>query len=226
MGVLRGVIGGLTLALTGAFWADGAQAEIVNHRNSCERWEHVPASEALGSPAAALLFCSAEDKLWLALRVECHVNPAEMVLHYAPGYFYDRPEAEEEDVLAGSGDTSLDGEWAAAVALVDAIPYEDSGIRTQNLDFGGTTEMVFMDFRSFGYTAVSDYDEALDAWRFVEKEPLAPMFSRLISGNYADIKIMAYDKTDRFPLRGSSKALRPVVETCRLAKRAEQRAKK
>ena len=123
------------------------------------------------------------------------------------------------------GEDQLSEEDREAAAVMAAIPYEDSGIRIAPEALGGPTEMVFMDFQSFGYTGVAHFQDRGETWKFEEKQPLSPIFSRMISGNYADIKLLAYGVTERFPLRGSGKALRPVVETCRLAKRERDRAK-
>lgn len=204
-----------------------ATAERINWRNNCSPWEHIPASEAFGNPATALLFCTnADEETWLAMQVHCDAAAPNMVIRYRPGFAFTPPVmAQDTDNGTEAGD-QLSAEDREAAALVAAIPYNDSGIRTQPNSLGGPTEMVFMDFRSFGYTNVANYDDATGVWTFLENQPLSPVFSRLVSGNYADIKLLAYEQTERFPLRGSSKALRPVIETCRVAKReADKMAK-
>ncbi|WP_069299115.1 hypothetical protein [Neptunicoccus sediminis] len=204
--------------------ATSVQAEIVNRRADCDVWEHVPASDALGTPATALLFCNREDEKWLALRIECDVENVRMVMRYRPGFDYTPPNLEEEENTGAQAGDLLTPEEQEAARIVAAIPYDDGGIKTipSGTD-DGPAEMVFMDFRSFGYTGVAHYDPATTDWTIEEKEPLSPVFSRLISGNYADIKLLAYGTTERFPLRGSSKALSPVVEICRIAKRKAER---
>ena len=204
--------------------ATSVQADIVNRRDECDVWEHIPASDTLGTAPTALLFCNREDEKWLAMRIECDVENIRMVMRYRPGFDYTPPKPDEDENTGGQAGDLLSPEDQEAARIVAAIPYEDSGIKTipSGTD-DGPAEMVFMDFRSFGYTGVAHYDPALEDWEIEEKEPLSPVFSRLISGNYADIKLLAYGTTERFPLRGSSKALSPVVETCRIAKRNAER---
>ncbi|MEJ6708584.1 MAG: hypothetical protein QNK92_07265 [Amylibacter sp.] len=216
------------LAMMGlTFAGTSVVAETINWRNNCSPWEHIPASEAFGNPETALLFCATEeDKTWLALQVHCDAATPTMVVRYRPGFEFTPPVIAQDTENGTEGDDQLSAEDREAAALVAAIPYNDSGIRTQLSSNGGPTEMVFMDFQSFGYTNVANFDDRVGEWAFVEKQPLSPVFSRLITGNYADIKLLAYDKTERFPLRGSSKALRPVIEVCRLAKRAADKLAK
>lgn len=210
----------LSLAALAALFASEAQAERLNWRNDCSRWEHVPANKSLGNPETALLFCETPEKeTWLAVQVYCDANIPTMVMRYRPGFEYSPPVIAQDTENGSEAGDQLSAEDREAAALVAAIPYNDSGIRTELASTGGPTEMVFMDFGSFGYTNVAHYDDDAHEWEFVEKEPLSPVFSRLVSGNYTDIKLLAYDKTERFPLRGSSKALRPVIEVCRIAKR-------
>jgi hypothetical protein len=197
-----------------------AVAERINWRNNCSPWEHVPASETLGNPATALLFCTnAEKETWLAMQVHCDTSIPTMVINYRPGFEFTPPVIAQDTENGTEAGDQLSAEDREAAALVAAIPYKDSGIRTEPNSLGGPTEMVFMDFRSFGYTNVANYDDAAGVWTFLENQPLSPVFNRLVSGNYADIKLLAYDQTERFTLRGSSKALRPVIEACRIAKR-------
>ena len=149
-----------------------------------------------------------------------------MVIRYRPGFDFTPPVIAQDTGNGSEAGDQLSAEDREAAALVAAIPYHDSGIRTEPSALGGPTEMVFMDFRSFGYTNVANYDDADGVWTFIEKQPLSPVFSRLVSGNFADIKLLAYNQTERFPLRGSSKALRPVIEACRIAKRNADKAAK
>lgn len=203
--------------------AGSVQAETINRRAECDRWEGIPASETIGTPPTALLFCNQDDQKWLALRIECNVPEVRMVLRYRPGFAYTPPKPIEDTKTGGQGGDQLSAEDRAAAALVAAIPYDDGGIKTVPTTDDGPSEMVFMDFQSFGYTGVAHYQPEGKDWEFVEKEPLSPIFSRLITGNYADIKLLAYGTTERFPLSGSSDALRPVVEACRIAKRDSDR---
>lgn len=216
------------LALIGAITTPAvAVAERINWRNSCSPWEHIPASETLGNPATALLFCTNDsEETWLAMQIHCDVAAPNMVIRYRPGFDFTPPVIAQDTEDGTEGGDQLSAADREAAALVAAIPYNDSGIRTEPTALGGPTEMVFMDFSSFGYTNVANYDDATGVWTFVEKQPLSPVFSRFVSGNYADIKLLAYEQTERFPLRGSSKALRPVIEVCRIAKREADRAAK
>lgn len=216
----------LLVGCLAGFIATSVSAETINRRNECDRWEHIPASEELGSVPTALLFCNRNEQKWLALRVDCDVDNVRMVVRYRPGFSYAPPAIAQDFETGAEGDDQLTAEEREAAAVVAAIPYHDSGIRTEPMSEGGPTEMVFMDFQSFGYTGVAHYQDRDGDWEFIEKQPLSPIFSRMITGNYADIKLLAYGITERFPLRGSSKALRPVVETCRVAKRNAERATK
>ncbi len=194
--------------------ATAAQADVINRRNQCERWEYIPASEALGSSETALLFCSEEDRTWLSLRVECLVAEKRMAITYRPGFDYDLPSI---PILAatlplGSDEIQEDEELFAQIPLENATSIVPE-IRSEL-----PREMIFFDFKSFGYTSVAYFGDNAD-WQFFEPEPLSPVFSRLITGNYADISLLATGTVERLPLRGSSKALRPIVETCRKAKR-------
>lgn len=204
-----------------------ASAERINWRNNCSPWEHIPANETFGNPATALLFCASEaEETWLAMQVYCDVETPNMVIRFRPGFDFNPPTIAQDTEKKSEAGDQLSAEDREAAALVAEIPYHDSGIRTEPTSLGGPTEMVFMDFRSFGYTNVANYDDAKGDWTFIEKEPLSPLFKRLVSGNFADIKLMAYEQTERFPLRGSSKALRPVIEVCRIAKREAEKAAK
>lgn len=198
-----------------------AAAETLDWRRSCDRWEHVPASETLGSPASALLFCTREDgSTWLALRVDCLSEPVRMAMHYQPGFRFEPPVREAPPA---SEPGAADAELSEALRVIARIPYEDSGIRVRSPEeIAAGHEMVYVDFQSFGYTGIAEPDGA-GTWVFAEPEPLSPVFSRLMSGAHVDIRLLSSGVTERFPLRGSGKALRPVVESCRLAKRDEDR---
>ncbi|MEM7437958.1 MAG: hypothetical protein AAF393_00055 [Pseudomonadota bacterium] len=202
--------------LLGTGVAAPAAAEVQNRRADCAAWEFVPGSEGLKTPSTALLFCGTGENTWLALRIDCQLDPVRMVVHYTPGFEF-TPPAPKKPKSAPKLNAAQAAEREAR-AVLDAIPYEDSGIKIidpENL--GAGREMVFLDFQSFGYTGIAELKDG--AWIFVEEQPLAPIFSRLITGNYADFKLLNAGITERFPLRGSGKALRPVVEECRIAKR-------
>lgn len=197
-----------------------AQDDLINRRDQCSSWEYVPASEALNSSQSALLFCTENDRTWLALRVDCKPDDGRMVVHYRTGYAYTPPEPAPPAEPDNISDEEREDQEAAR--LVAAIPYDDGGVKVLRQDGDSPQEMVFLNFGSFGYTGVAEHSD--DAWVFVEKQPLSPIFSHMITGNYADFKLLATGATERFPLRGSSKALRPLVETCRIAKRDYERA--
>ena len=202
-------------------FAPSAQAEVNDRRSACDRWEHIPGSETLGSPPTALLFCSREDESrYLALRIDCRADPLGMVIHYTPGFAFTPPPRPEPEPAPQAGTKEADE--AEAARLIAAVPYEDSGIKViKQAELEEGKEMIFLDFQSFGYTGIAGQHQA--AWVFVEREPLSPIFSRLITGNYADFKLLSSGITERFPLRGSGKALRPVVEACRIAKNAQDK---
>lgn len=182
-------------------------SETVNLRNSCNTWEHVPANKALKSPISALLQCSNDTGTWLALQIMCFTETAEIEFRYRSGYptTPPTPPAPKTDTaaaveIARTDDTVIDDTVETAV-----IPLDER-------------EMLFFDFPKIGVTNVVNYDFDAQNWGYTEKEPLSPLFLKLISGNYADVSLLATGVTERLPLRGSTKALRPVVEACRIAK--------
>ncbi len=201
--------------------ATAAQADIINRRNQCARWEYIPASEALGSPETALLFCNEEDRTWLSLRIECRPDEKRLAITYQPGFPYDKPRNQTPAVTLGTEEVAAaPADPKEVIADFSAIPLEGDPVADdlKTTPKEVAKEMIFFDFRSFGYTSVA-YFGGNDDWQFFEPEPLSPVFSRLITGNYADISLLATGTTERLPLRGSSKALRPLVESCRIAKR-------
>ncbi len=201
--------------------ATTAQADIINRRNQCDRWEYIPASEALGSPETALLFCKEEDRTWLSLRIECRPDEKRLAITYQPGFPYAKPDRNQPEILQqAQEEATLPADPEDVVADFSAIPLEGNPIADELQDDSGNSakEMIFFDFRSFGYTSVAYFGDN-DDWQFFEPEPMSPVFSRLITGNYADISLLATGTTERLPLRGSGKALRPLVESCRIAKR-------
>ena len=196
-----------------------AKAELINWGDNCNPWEHVPAEETYGNSDTALLFCiNDNEQTWLALQLYCDPETANMIVHYRPGFDFQPPMIpQNNDKILTSNDTESAADLEAA-ALVEAIPYNDGGIQTKLTSQSGLAEMVLMNFNSFVYTNVANYDDATRVWSFIEKEPLSPFFGHLVSDNFVDIKLMAYGQSERFPLRGSSKALRPLIEVCRLSK--------
>ncbi len=188
-------------------------SETINLRNSCDTWEHVPANEALKSPVAALLQCADDDGTWLSLQIMCFTKTAEIEFRYRPGYAIVSPIPPAPDTasveVSQTDDTLIDE--TAEVIEPALIPL-------------GEREMLFFDFPSVGVTNVVNYDFNAQDWGYTEKEPLSPLFLKLISGNYADVSLLATGLTERLPLRGSTKALRPVVEACRIAKNKLKKA--
>lgn len=170
--------------------ATAAFSETINLRNSCQLWEAIPANETLKSPVAALLQCTDDTHNWMAMQIVCIKETAEIKYRYKTSY----PITTPIDPSAQAGSTP------ASTPL-------------------GQKEMLFFDFPKLGVTSVVNYDFDAQDWFYTEKEPLAPLFRSLISGSYADVSLLATGQTERLPLRGSTKAIGPVVETCRIAKR-------
>ena len=200
--------------------ATTAQADIINRRNQCDRWEYIPASEALGSPETALLFCKEDSRTWLSLRIECRPNEKRLAIAYQPGFPYTKPAKKQPEIALETQEENVaPADPEDVVADFSAIPLEGDPVADdlQNDSDSAAKEMIFFDFRSFGYTSVAYFGDN-DDWQFFEPEPQSPVFSRLITGNYADISLLATGTTERLPLRGSGKALRPLVESCRKAK--------
>jgi hypothetical protein len=189
-------------------------SEIINLRNSCDKWEHIPANEALKSPAAALLQCTDDNGTWLAMQIMCFSETAEIELRYRPSYPIVSPIPtaatiqEVEVVEVAQNTTTLEDQTSEPEIVEPAMPPL------------GEKEMLFFDFPNLGVTSVVKYDFDNRDWSYRERQPLAPLFRSLISGNYADVALLATSTSERLPLRGSTKALRPVVETCRIAKKA------
>jgi len=61
-------------------------SETINLRNACDKWEHIPANEALKSPVAALLQCTNDNSTWLSLQIMCFTETAKIEFRYRPGY--------------------------------------------------------------------------------------------------------------------------------------------
>lgn len=193
-------------------------SETINLRNDCDTWEHIPANEALKSPVAALLQCADDNGTWLSLQIMCFTKTAEIEFRYRPGYPIISP---------------IPPQAAAKEPAVITVSQSDDSLVTTTEEVSEPStpplaekEMLFFDFPKIGVTNVVKYDFNSKDWGYIEKEPLSPLFLKLISGNYADVSLLATGTTERLPLRGSTKALRPVVEACRLAKNALNRAAK
>lgn len=199
---------------TALLGATAVQADVINRRAQCDRWEYIPANESLGSTETALLFCNEEDRIWLSLRIECLADEKRMAITYRPGFSYDHPAI----LVSNTPDQVVETEGEISENIFARIPLENATAITVEEPDDVPRDMVFFDFRSFGYTSVAYFGENAD-WHFFEPEPLSPVFLRLITGSYADISLLATGTTERLPLRGSGKALRPIVETCRKAKR-------
>lgn len=208
--------------------AGAAQAELYNLRNACDPWEAIPANEYLKSPIAALLTCSDDNGTRLALQIMCHAQTAEIEFRYRPGYPIGTPKRiEEAEIVLPEVAAEIVTDTPADISPeVIAEPQASQQPEEPQIAALGAREMLFFDFSALGFTAVVDYDHDAGDWSYVEKEPLSPMFLNLIRGNHADVNLLATGQTERLPLRGSTKALRPVVETCRLAKRKLDRAAK
>jgi len=199
--------------------ATTAQAELLNRRKQCDKWEYIPASEQFSTPDTALLFCTQEDKTWMALKIQCLAKQKRMAVAYRPGFDFAPTPVEPPETVTETADEAALSE-DVEFTLIDSIPLESEVDTVFVPEFPDIPrEMVFLNFQSFGYTSVA-YFFAKDAeWKFFEPEPMSQIFAKLISGNFADFSLLATETTERFPLKGSGKALRPVVEACRLAKK-------
>lgn len=197
-------------------------SETINLRKSCAPWEAVPANKALKSPIAALLQCSDDAHSWMALQIVCIAETAEIKFRFRPSY-----------PIVSPIETPVEAEVPVTTASLEntgVVSDETPQPETQNSDPApapaalGEKEMLFFDFPKLGVTRVMRYDFDKKDWHDSEKEPLAQLFRNLISGNYADVSLLATGVTERLPLRGSTKAIGPVVETCRVAKRKLDKA--
>jgi|GEM_PF-2174805 len=190
-------------------------SETINLRDSCAPWEAIPANKALESPVAALLQCSDNTHNWMALQIVCIAETAEIKYRYKTSYPIPPPTAPPTEPLLT---TTL-----TVVENTTVISDVSQQTETQDNEPApvplGQKEMLFFDFPKLGVTSIVKYDFDMEDWHDTEKEPLATLFRSLISGNYADVSLLATGITERLPLRGSTKAIGPVVETCRIAKR-------
>lgn len=214
------------LAATALFLTTApAMAELVNLRQSCDRWEYYPANEAFGTRETALLFCSVDEgRPWMALRIECHPDArGAMKVRFQPmsGYRPSAPIVQSASDAAPQTASDIDPvELTPELAALEIDKDAELGIGAAS----GPREMIFFSFGGVGHTVVSEYDAGAQDWVFFEREPLSTVFRSLISGNYVDIKLFAVETIERFPLRGSGKALTPLVESCRIAKRDAEKA--
>ena len=197
--------------------------EVINLRNSCEPWEHIPENETLGTPSSALLQCTDDNGIWLAVQIMCFTQTAELEFRYRPRYSIaapvkPTPEAENApEVVTLANGTTINITDLTSPKVVEIEP------KKEKLN---EKEMLFFNFPKIGVTSVVNYDYEVKDWSYRDKEPLGPLFRNFIGGNFADVSLIATGITERLPLKGSTKALRPVVETCRIAKRKVEAAKK
>lgn len=178
-------------------------SDTINLRKSCDRWQPVPANKTLKSPVGALLQCTNDAGTWLSMQITCQTETAELELRYRPGYAVTAPVRK----IASAKTQPL---------TVSSEQPEESTLTGKPL---AEKEMLFFDFPKLGVTYVMDYDFEAQDWAAREKEPLSTLFLTLTSGNYVDVSLLATGHTERIPLRGSTKAIRPVVESCRIAKK-------
>lgn len=194
-------------------------SDTINLRNSCDPWQHIPASDTFNSPIAALLQCTDDDGTWLAMQIMCFPDTAEIEFRYRPSYTIVAPISKTLDTEELTTVETIEIPVPATDAVVDPDVQEP----TSALMPLGEKEMLFFDFPRLGVTSVVKYGFDSRDWSYREKEPLAPLFRSLITGNYADVSLLAMGITERLPLRGSTKAITPVVESCRIAKRDLER---
>ena len=190
------------------FSATAGFSETINLRNSCQPWEAVPANEALKSPIAALLQCTDDTHDWMAMQIVCIKETAEIKYRYKTSYQINIPV-----------DPTAEPQVVNTQAVVESAVATSDQTETQGNTPLGQKEMLFFDFPKLGVTSVVKYDFNTKDWAYTEKEPLAPLFHSLITGSFANVSLLATGQTERLPLRGSTKAIGPVVETCRIAKR-------
>ena len=188
---LRIIIGTAALILS----TSAGYSDTISLRKSCKPWQQIPANAILKSPAAALLQCANDTGTWLSLQITCQTETAELELRYRPSYA----------IIAPVDETTP----PSAQPLADAAPAEKPLTKKEMLSF---------DFSKLGVTYVVTYDFNTEDWIAREKEPLAILFRTLRSGRYVDVSLLPTGHTERIPLRGATKAIRPVVKICRHAK--------
>ncbi|KAB7615695.1 hypothetical protein F9L33_02730 [Amylibacter sp. SFDW26] len=205
------------------FTATTGFSETINLRNSCEPWEHIPQNEALGTPASGLLQCADDDGIWLAVQIMCFTETAELEFRYRPRHPINAPIKSEPEVQETSEVITLAN--GVTINIEDLTLPKNTEIEPIESSLADM-EMLFFNFPKIGVTSVVNYDYEAKDWSYRDKEPLGPLFRNFIAGNYADVSLIATGITERLPLKGSTKALRPVVEACRIAKRKVEAAKK
>ena len=203
--------------------APSVQAEIIDLRNTCGPWEHIPANDIPelpvtahipSTPITAILSCSDDTKVWEALKVMCFPETAEIEYIYRPSYNFIAPKPNDpNEIDVATNDTKRDAGNLETTLLSDETPIDQTD--TPSIK---TREMLTFDFRKVGVTHVVSYYFDAKEWHHRISEPRAQLFQRMIHGNYTDITLLAAGKTERLSLRGSTKALRPVIETCRKVK--------
>lgn len=202
---LSGLLGLLTLVSSAAL----AEPELHNLRQNCARWQLIPANEALGSPAAALLECSDEtENIWLSLQLICLDRARGIAVRYRPGYpvtlpYFDptTPGSSPEDRVAQ--DEEVVFEVAAPQDVVEPVG-SHSPVAGISLMFPG------MGFHHSGHL-----DGDRGDWVFEISSIHYPAFDRLASGSYVDVLFDRSEITERLPLRGSGKAIRRVLRACK-----------
>ena len=205
-------------------FAPATHAETVNLRNSCELWKHIPAkvipelpvtAHIESTPITALLSCANENKVWNALKIMCFPKTAEIEYRYQSSYDIATPIPPnlQDEINLVENDTTQGDDPIESASFNNEIDQHTP--KTPSLN---AREMLTFDFRRVGITNVVSYDFDTNDWHYRLKEPRAQLFQRLIHGNYTDVTFLATGITERLPLRGSTKALRPVIETCRKAR--------
>jgi len=203
--------------------ASAGYSETINLRNSCEPWEHIPKNETWGTPASALLQCSDDQGVWLAVQIMCFTETAEMEFRYRPRYEIAAPVKPEpvieppvEVVTLANGNT---------INLADLTLPKTKEIEPKEPTLA-ENEMLFFDLPKIGVSSVATYDYDAKDWSYRDKEPLGPLFWHLVGANFVKISLVTTGVTEQLPLKGSSKAIRPILEACRIAKRKLEAAPK
>ncbi len=196
---LRIMIGTAALVLS----TSAGYSDTISLRKSCKPWQQIPANATLKSPAAALLQCANDTGTWLSLQITCQTETAELELRYRPGYAIIPPV--NENIPPNTRPLT-----ASTEPQVDTVP-ADKPLTEK--------EMLSFDFSKLGVTYVVTYDFDAQNWMAREKEPLATLFRSLRSGRYVDVSLLPTGHTERIPLRGATKAIKPVVKSCRSAKK-------
>jgi len=180
-----------------------AYSDTINLHKSCVPWQKIPANKTLNNPVAALLQCSNDTGAWLSMQIACFADTAELELRYRPGYAYTAPTRKPT--------TTTEQAQTVSTSQTEETPPEDKPLAEK--------EMLSFDFSKLGVTYVVTYNFNAQDWVVREKEPLSSLFLTIRSGRYVDVTLLSTGHTERIPLRGATKSIRQVVETCRVAKR-------